>query len=96
MTITYQNYIQEVKYRKNMGNPCYHLVENLLPTCLLSKDVKTKIHKTLILPVVLYACETWSLTLSEEHGLRVFENRVLKRTFGPTRQEVNTRTEKTA
>jgi hypothetical protein len=42
----------------------------------------------IILPVVLYACETWSLTLREEHGLRVFENRVLRRIFGPKRDEV--------
>jgi hypothetical protein len=45
-------------------------------------------HKTIILSVVLYGCETWSLTLSEEHRLRVFENRVLRRIFGPKREEV--------
>jgi hypothetical protein len=50
--------------------------------------VKIKIHKTIILPVVLYGCETWSLTLREEHRLRVFENRVLVRIFGPKRDEV--------
>jgi hypothetical protein len=50
--------------------------------------VKVKIHKTIILPVVLYGCETWSLTLREEHRLRVFENRVLRRIFGPKRDEV--------
>jgi hypothetical protein len=50
--------------------------------------VKVKIYKTIILPVVLYGCETWSLTLREEHRLRVFENRVLKRIFGPKRNEV--------
>jgi hypothetical protein len=44
-------------------------------------------YKTVILPVVLYGCETWSLTLREEHGLRVFENRVLRRIFGPKREE---------
>jgi hypothetical protein len=55
---------------------------------LLSRNVKVKIHKTVILPVVLYGCETWSLTLREEHRLRVFENRVLKRIFGPKRVEV--------
>jgi hypothetical protein len=43
-------------------------------------------YKTVILPVVLYGCETWSLTLREEHGLRVFENRVLRRIFGPKRE----------
>jgi hypothetical protein len=50
--------------------------------------VKIKICKTIILPVVLYGCKTWSLTLREEHRLRVFENRVLKRMFGPKRDEV--------
>jgi hypothetical protein len=50
--------------------------------------VKIKIYKTIILHVVLYGCETWSLTLREEHRLRVFENRVLSRIFGPKRDEV--------
>jgi hypothetical protein len=55
---------------------------------LLSKNVKIKIYKTIILPVVLYGCETWSLTLREEHKLRVFESRVLRRIFGPKRDGV--------
>jgi hypothetical protein len=55
---------------------------------LLSRNVKVKIYKTIILPVVLYGCETWSLTLREEHRLRVFENRVLRGIFGPKRDEV--------
>jgi hypothetical protein len=55
---------------------------------LLSKNLKIRIYKTIILPVVLYGCETWSLTLREEHRLRVFENRVLRRIFGPKRDEV--------
>jgi hypothetical protein len=50
--------------------------------------VKVRIHKTIILPVVLYGCETWSLTVREEHKLRVFENRVLRRIFGPKRDGV--------
>jgi hypothetical protein len=54
----------------------------------LSRNVKVKIHKTIILPVVLYGCETWSLTLREKHRRRVFENRVLRRIFGPKRDEV--------
>jgi hypothetical protein len=54
----------------------------------MSRNVKVKIYKTIILPVVLYGCETWSLTLREEHRLRVFENRVLRRIFGPKRDEV--------
>jgi hypothetical protein len=48
---------------------------------------KIKVYKTVILPVVLYGCETWSLTLREEHKLRIFENRVLRRIFGPKREE---------
>jgi hypothetical protein len=59
-----------------------------LSSCLLSRKVKVKINKTIILPVVLYGCETWSLTLSEEHRLRVFENRILRRIFGPKKDEV--------
>jgi hypothetical protein len=51
------------------------------------KNLKIKIYKTVILLVVLYGCETWSLTSREEHRLRVFENRVLKRIFGPKREE---------
>jgi hypothetical protein len=52
------------------------------------KKEKIKIYKTIILTVVLYVCETWSLTLREEHRLRVFENRMLRRIFGPNRYEV--------
>jgi hypothetical protein len=55
---------------------------------LLSKNTKIKIYRTIILPVVLYGCETWSLNLREEHTLRVFESRVLRRIFGPKRDEV--------
>jgi hypothetical protein len=55
---------------------------------LLSKNLKIKIYKTIIFPVGLYGCETWSLTLREERRLRVFENRVLRRIFGLKRDEV--------
>jgi hypothetical protein len=55
---------------------------------LLSKNLKIKIYRTIILPVVLYGCETWSLTLREERRVRMFENRVLRRLFGPKRDEV--------
>jgi len=55
---------------------------------MLSKNLNIKIHRTIILPVVLCGCETWSLTLREERRLRVFENRVLRRIFGPKRDEV--------
>jgi hypothetical protein len=59
-----------------------------LSSRLLSENVKIRIYKTIILPVVLYRCETWSLTLREEHRLRVFESGVLRRIFGPKRDEV--------
>jgi hypothetical protein len=72
----------------NSGNACFHAVQNLLSSRLLSRNVKIKIYKTIILPVVLYGCDTWSLTLREERRLRVFENRVLRRIFGPKRDEV--------
>jgi hypothetical protein len=89
MTVTNQNLIhEEIKRRLNSGNACYYSVQNLLSSRLLSKNVKVKIYKTIILPVVLYGCETWSLTLREEHKLRVFENRVLRRIFGPKRNEL--------
>jgi hypothetical protein len=63
-------------------------VQSLLSSRLLSRNLKVKIYKTTILPVVLYGCETWSLTIREEHRLRVFENRVMNRIFGPNRDEV--------
>jgi hypothetical protein len=63
-------------------------VQNLLSSSLLSKNVKIKIYRTIILPVVLYGCESWSLTLREECRLRVFENKVLRKIFEPKRDEV--------
>ena len=82
-TLTNQNSIQEeIKSRLKTGNACHHLVQNILSSSLLSKNFKIKIYRTIILPVVLYGCETWSLTL------RVFENRVLTRIFEPKRDEV--------
>ena len=63
-------------------------MQNLLSSNLLSKNLKIKIYRTIILPVVLYGGETWSLTLREEHRLRVFESRVLRRIFGPKRDRV--------
>jgi hypothetical protein len=79
---------EEIKSRRNLGNACYHSILSLLSSHLLSRNIKVKIYKTIILPVVLYGYETWSLTLREEHRLRVFENRVLRRIFGPKRDEV--------
>ena len=63
-------------------------MQNLLSSSLLSKTLQIKIYRTIILPVVLYGCETWSLTKREERRLSVFENRVLRRVFGPKRDEV--------
>jgi hypothetical protein len=71
----------------NSGTACYHSVQNLSSSRLISKNLKIKIYKTVISPVVLYGYETWSLTLREEHRLRIFENRVLRKIFGPKREE---------
>jgi hypothetical protein len=71
-----------------VGNACYHSVQNLLSSRLLSKNTKIRVYRTIILPVVLYGCQTWSLTWREEQRLRVFENRVLRRIFGPKRDKV--------
>jgi hypothetical protein len=69
-TITDQNCVQEeIKRRLNSGNACCHSVQSLLSSHLLSRNVKVKIYKTIILLVVLYGCETWSPTLREEHRL---------------------------
>jgi sorting nexin-29 len=88
-TLTDQNCMhKEINSTLNSRNACYHSVQSLLSSCLLSRNLKVKICKTIILPVVLYGCETWSLTLRKEHRLRVFENRVLRRIFGPKRDEV--------
>ena len=73
--------VVDIKYV--LGNVCYYSVQNLLSSSLLSKNLKIKIYTTIILPAVLYGCETWSLTLRDERRLRVFENRVLRRVFGP-------------
>jgi hypothetical protein len=78
---------EEINTRLKSGNAYYHSVQSLLSPCLLSRNVKVKIHKTIILPVVLYGYETWSLILREEHSLRTFENRVLRRISGPKRDK---------
>jgi hypothetical protein len=88
-TVTNQHFVQkEIKRRPNSGNACYHSVQNLLSSRRLSKNVKIRKYRTIILPVVLYECETWSLTLREEQRLTVFENRLLRGIFGPKRDEV--------
>jgi hypothetical protein len=82
-TLMNQNSIwEEIKSRLKSGNACYHSVQNLLPSSLLSKNVKIKIYRTVIFSVVLFGYETWSLTLREECRLRVFKNRVLRRILG--------------
>jgi hypothetical protein len=91
-TQTNQNDIHgEIKSRLNSGNACYYSVQNLLSSHLISKSLKIKIYKSVILPVVLYGCETWSLTVGEEHRLRVFGNRVSRKVFGPKREEDGSR-----
>jgi hypothetical protein len=85
-TLTNQNDVHdEMKIRLNSGNACYYSVQNLLSSQLIKKNIN--LYKTVILPVVLYRCETWSLTLREEHGLKFFEDSVLRRIFGPKREE---------
>ena len=79
---------EEIKSRLKLGNACYYSVQNLLSSSLLSKKLKIKIYRTIILPVVQYGCETWSLTLREERRLRVFANRMVRRVFGSKRDEV--------
>jgi hypothetical protein len=77
-TLTNQNFIQEeIKSRLKPGNACYHSVQNILSSILLSKNIKINIYRIIVLPVVLYGCQTWSVTLREERRLRVLENRVL-------------------
>ena len=70
-------------------------MQNILSSSLLSKNVKIKIYRTIIVSVVLYGCENWSLTSREERRLRVCENRVLRRIFGPKRDEVTEEWKKT-
>jgi hypothetical protein len=85
-TLTNQNDIHdEIKNRLNSGNACYCSLQNLLSSRLISKNLKIKIYKTVILIVVLYGCEIWSLILRGEHRLRDFKKSVL--IFGPNRKE---------
>jgi len=89
VTLTNQNSIhEEIKSRSKSGNGCYHSLQNPLSSSFLSTNINIKIFRTLILPVVLYGCKVSSLTLREEHRLRVFENRVLRTIFRLKRDEV--------
>jgi hypothetical protein len=84
-TLTNRNSVQEeIKSRLKLGNAYYYSVQNLLSSNLLSKNIKIKIYRTIILPVALYG----TLTCREERRLGMFENRVLRRVFGPKRDEV--------
>ena len=78
-----QNSIEEeIKSRLKSGNACYHSVQNLLSSRSLSKNIKIKIYRIIMLSVVLYGCDTWSLTMREECRLRVFQNSVQRKIFG--------------
>jgi len=86
--LTNQNFIaEEIKSRFKSGNACYYSGQNILSSRLLFKNLKIKIYRTIILPVVLYGCEAWSLTLLEGRNLKVFENMVFRKIFGPRRDE---------
>jgi len=87
-TLTNQNSIHEIKSKLKPGNASYHTVQSLLSSSLLCKNLKIKVCRTIILPVVFYGYEMWSLTLREKQRLWLFENRVLSRIFGPKRDEV--------
>ena len=82
------SFYEEFKTILKSGNAFYPLLQNLLPPSLLSRNMKVDIYRNLIVPVVLYGCETWSLTTKEDRKLRVFENMVLSRIFLPKREEV--------
>jgi hypothetical protein len=79
---------EETNSTLNSGNACCHSVQSLLSSRLLSRKVNVKIHKTIILPIVLCGCEIWSPSLRLEHRQTVLEKRVLRRIFGPKRDEV--------
>jgi hypothetical protein len=81
-TLRSQNSIyEEIKSRSKSGNACCHSLQNPFSSSFLSTNINIKINRIFILPVVLYGCKAWSLTLREEHRLRVIENRVLRKIF---------------
>jgi hypothetical protein len=94
--LTNENSIQEeIKSRLKSENACYQLVQNILSSSLLSNNIKIKIAITITLSVVVYGCETWSLTLREKRKLRLYGNRLMRKIFGRKRDEVTRRVEKT-
>jgi hypothetical protein len=84
LTVMNQNSIRQIEVRECLLS----FGAESFDSSLLPKNIKMKIYRTIILPVALYGCETWLLKLREEHRLRVFENRMLSRTFGSMRDEV--------
>jgi hypothetical protein len=87
-TLTNQNDIHdEIKSRLNLGNACYYSVQNLSSSSLISKNLKIRLYKTIILSVVVYGCEFWSPTLREGNKLRDFEKRMFRIIFGPKRKD---------
>jgi hypothetical protein len=76
---------EEIKKRLKSGSAGYQWVKDLFSSSLVPKNIKIKIYRAIILAGVLYGCETWSLTSREKHKLRVFDNRVLRKTSGPKR-----------
>jgi hypothetical protein len=95
-TLTNQNSIQkEINSTRMSGNACYHSVQNLLSSSLLPKNIRIKIRRTVTLPLVLYGCDTRSLTLKKEHGPRGFQQWVLMKTCGPQREKTTRKLKKT-
>ena len=93
VTVTNTNDIrEEIKRRINMGNACYYSLEKILSARLLSKKIRVKTYKTVILfrvlSIVLYSCKTWSLTLREEYRLRVFKNKALRKIFRAKKDDI--------
>jgi hypothetical protein len=89
MTLKNQIHIHKgIRSKLTLGNSCYHRVQNLFSPPFLSKNVKIKIYKTIILPLLFYEYETWSLKLRAEQRLRVFENSELRKLSGPKRKEI--------
>lgn len=78
----------EIEKRLNSGIAFYHSNQNRLSSALQSRNIMSEIHKAIILSVVLYGCQTWSLTLKEERTLRVVENRLLKTLYGSNGENV--------
>ena len=87
ITLNQYSIQEETGSRLKPGYACYYSVQNRLSSSWLSKNLKIKNYRTIILPVVLYECETWSLTLREQRRLRVFENWVMRKS-GPKTDEV--------